>query len=448
MLFDSFFPISLITLLTSWALLAILLLAVYLLLRGWQLQTVVKYAHWQAEAQAVEGATHDALYRGLANDITSDLAPDSLPDEDRPFSVAYPRVAIVLTAYNQADRLEEILPLYLQQSYQGRFEVVVVDQRSNDDTLDVLTRLALQYQNLRFSTLPATTRQIEPRKLALTLAIKAAHSEWVIVVKPTDRPPSNEWLQHFAQHFSESTDFIEAYSGYEEEKSTTARQALLERLHAFSLRLTAYDGDRVLDSATANYAVRRSCFLEEGGFTDSLTLPFGEESLFVANHISTERLTMLCLPETRLREEVPTLAELKQRRIMHEEVLHRLPRTTCLLRLREGIIGVCYNLCLTLLFWLLLAEALLYFQPRLAELMQIQTLVFDRTFFLPMSLCLLGWGASIFLPIWLHRRTMRVIGEPRLGWSIVCYEFTLPFRRLATAFRRVLQRESFVRSFL
>ena len=55
-----------------------------------------------------------------------------------------PPLSIVIAAHNQATALRRHLPEILAQEYE-RFEVIVVDMRSTDETKDVLERLELQH---------------------------------------------------------------------------------------------------------------------------------------------------------------------------------------------------------------------------------------------------------------------------------------------------------------
>ena len=59
-------------------------------------------------------------------------------------------VSIVICAKNEAENLEQFLPEILTQEYPD-FEVVVVNDCSEDETEMVLTRLAQQYPRLKIT---------------------------------------------------------------------------------------------------------------------------------------------------------------------------------------------------------------------------------------------------------------------------------------------------------
>ena len=55
-------------------------------------------------------------------------------------------VSILVCAWNERKNLEELLPLLLQQNH-PEFEVIVLDDRSVDDTYEYLVELRKQYQD-------------------------------------------------------------------------------------------------------------------------------------------------------------------------------------------------------------------------------------------------------------------------------------------------------------
>jgi hopene-associated glycosyltransferase HpnB len=62
-------------------------------------------------------------------------------EDDRPL-VAYPNICAIVPARNEADVIDKSLTSLLQQNYQGKFSIVLVDDRSNDGTGDIARRVA------------------------------------------------------------------------------------------------------------------------------------------------------------------------------------------------------------------------------------------------------------------------------------------------------------------
>ena len=127
------------------------------------------------------------------------------------------RFSVIMAVYDNADVLEEDLPAFLTQTYEPGYEVIVVDESSTDNTEDVLKLLKNEHPHLYTTFLPKPDYNITRRRLALTLGVKAAKNEWVILTDIYSKPPSEEWLKEIAECIDNST---EAMIGYYRKKGT------------------------------------------------------------------------------------------------------------------------------------------------------------------------------------------------------------------------------------
>lgn len=435
----------------------------------WRHDTLAaKYAQWQNEAQAIEAATHNALYRILPHRHVlrgqhivgaEDTSAEKTDDE----KAAYPSISVVVPAHDDAPQLEYLLPRLLEMSYNGKFEVIVADQIASEDNHDVVRRLESQHPNLRYTRVPVSSRQIERRKLAITLGIKAAHGEWVIVITPYTVPETGEWLQHFAQNLDPELNFVEAYYNYYDDGSLKARRAILERVRAFNLRLNAYEQGLVIGCSSANYALRKKWFVEQNGFADSLTLPFGEEAIFAYRHAVANHSMLLCSPDTKLTEYLPDDSEITNRRICLAETMHHIfkggykksavanadktsePHPTIMekllwryvkwYRLRE-------RLC-PLLSYVFLLLSVCYVAWRIYSDISLQT--YSVGLIAPDIAMFLLIVLSLSLPVVLLRRTLHAVNERKYGLYIVLYDLLQPWRSLSIGIRRRMRRNTFVR---
>lgn len=406
-----------------------------------------KYARWQSEAQAIEVATHDGLYKKSANDVKP----------------AYPNVSIIVPTHGEVSELEYLLPRLLNMEYDGKFEVIVADEVSLEDTKAVVNRLSAQAPTLRYTRVPTTSRQIELRKLAITLGVRAAHGDWVIVLSPLTAPENRQWLQHFAENLNSELDLVEAYYNYYDDGSLRARRAILERVRDFNLRLNAYEQGLIIGCSSANFAMRKDWFVKHSGFADSLTLPFGEESIIAYRHATTERSVLLCSPDTKLTEYLPEDDELTSRRIFMAETFRQILRMkpcppSPSLHKRHARLGY------SLLGFLLWRHAWWY---RLRErINMVLTYLFALTvvgytawrvwadvsagaynmayLYTDIAIALLSI-LSLILPIVTLRRTLRSLNERKYGLYIVWFDLTLPWRRLSIGFKRRIRSKNFTR---
>lgn len=119
--------------------------------------------------------------------------------------------SIVMTVYDQARSLEEHLPAFLSQEYEPGYEVIVVDESSTDDTDDVLKLLKQAHANLYSTFIPKQRLNATPHKMALSIGIKAAKNEWVILTDINNVPNSDTWLAELADATDKTTDAVIGY---------------------------------------------------------------------------------------------------------------------------------------------------------------------------------------------------------------------------------------------
>jgi len=108
-------------------------------------------------------------------------------------------ISIVMTVHDQAELLEQNLPAFLTLTYEGQYEVIVVDDMSTDKTPDVLKRIKAEYPRLYSTFLPSSVIVNPSRKrLALSVGAKAAHYDYIVLADIHRTPINTDWLAGLA----------------------------------------------------------------------------------------------------------------------------------------------------------------------------------------------------------------------------------------------------------
>src|SRR5690606_9638488 len=102
-------------------------------------------------------------------------------------STNFPPVSVIICAHNDQDNLKEFLPAVLAQDY-PEYEVIVVDDCSTDDTKWILQDFAREYKHLRIVDIKEHVQLKHNKKFALTLGIKAAQHERLILTDADCQP--------------------------------------------------------------------------------------------------------------------------------------------------------------------------------------------------------------------------------------------------------------------
>lgn len=114
-------------------------------------------------------------------------------------------ISVIIPAHDDAEELDKHLPLLLSQQYDGDYQVIVVAEQGDSDTEDVLKRVG-NNPHLYTTFIPNSSRYMSRRKLSITLGVKAARYEWIILTDAFSSPQSDEWLRNMARNFTPETN--------------------------------------------------------------------------------------------------------------------------------------------------------------------------------------------------------------------------------------------------
>ena len=118
---------------------------------------------------------------------------------------------VIMAVRNEGEALEQNLPLILDQEYDEEFNIVVIDESSTDNTPDVLKQMKTENSRLYTTFLPKYQFQRNRRRLALTLGVKAAKGDWIVIIEPTTQVPSAQWLQELSAYTQKPTVLMTGY---------------------------------------------------------------------------------------------------------------------------------------------------------------------------------------------------------------------------------------------
>ncbi len=191
-----------------------------------------------------------------------------------------PAVSVIICARNDYPGLEQNLPLILEQDY-PRFEVVVVDDGSNDDSNLLLKAMCYRYSHLKVVTLGNSVSFIRGKKLPLSVGIKSASYDVLLLTDAVCRPASSGWIRNMAVHFSRGKAIVLGYCAY------NPKPGFLNKLIRLDAVLSAlrYGGMSMAGSpymgVGQNLAYTRTLFYKVKGFTSHYNVIVGDDSLFV-----------------------------------------------------------------------------------------------------------------------------------------------------------------------
>ncbi len=209
-----------------------------------------------------------------------------------------PGISIIISAKNEYENLKILIPELLKQQF-DTFELILVDDESSDETYDYAIELNQFESKFKLVRIDSTPDHITNKKYALSLGIRAAKYDYVLLTDADCRPESENWLKEMSLGFtSEKKKFVIGYSQYFEEKG------LLNNFIRYETMLTAiqYFGIGLLGNpfmgVGRNIAYRKSFFLDNNGFGKFQGVVGGDDDLLVNQYAKRKNTSFLLSPES------------------------------------------------------------------------------------------------------------------------------------------------------
>ena len=217
---------------------------------------------------------------------------------------AFPPVSIIISARNSVLKLEDNIQHWLTQDYPN-FEVVIIDDRSSDETAFFLVKTAEREPLLKYVLLDPDVIKNGSKKLALTLGIKKAKNNYFLLTDADCIPNSDQWLKHMATGFTNKKDIVLGVSPVNTKKSFLGRLTQYENLLTAMQYLGMSIKGKPYMGVGRNLAYTRGIYDSVGGFSKHHHLPAGDDDLFV-QEVSNSNNTVVCIqPESYVNTEGP-----------------------------------------------------------------------------------------------------------------------------------------------
>lgn len=195
-----------------------------------------------------------------------------------------PVSVIVYTRSCDLEAAERNLPLIMEQDYPAPFEVIAVNIDESEEIDSALTRLAIGYPTLRATFIPGSSANVSKKKLAITLGVKAAAYDTVLVTAANCSPQSGLWLASMTRHFDETTGLVIGYSHNlpESDRAFGHRYRSFDTVTEAADYLSAALRGHTFRGNGNNIAYKKELFFANKGFSSSLNLKYGDDDIFIS----------------------------------------------------------------------------------------------------------------------------------------------------------------------
>lgn len=187
-------------------------------------------------------------------------------------------ITVLITAHDNLPELERNLPKFLHQQYPCDYQVIVVCQSTDGDTIDYLKRTSAENPRLYYTYIPESSRYMSRKKLQITLGVKAAKNEWIVLTEPTCAPQDDKWLQTMARQCQGTNHIVLGYVTLDGETKGVRRFESIRKAFYLLRRAQRSYGYR---THMPNVAFRKSDFMDQQGYQGNLEYVRGEYDFLV-----------------------------------------------------------------------------------------------------------------------------------------------------------------------
>lgn len=207
---------------------------------------------------------------------------------------AEPAVSVVLCVRDEEKNISENLPHILNQTYR-LFEVVVVNDNSTDDTWVRLLDFKKKYSNLTVLNVPFATPP--GKKAALSMGIRHARYDIVLLTDADCVPASPYWIQRMQAAMGSGKEIVLGFSPYLRGRGFLNVWICFEAVYtavqylSFALSGIPYMG------VGRNLMYKKDLFFKCNGFESHLAIASGDDDLFVNRAAGGDNTAVVVHPE-------------------------------------------------------------------------------------------------------------------------------------------------------
>ena len=208
-------------------------------------------------------------------------------------------LSLIYTVRNEATRLKNNLVPVLSIN-DTDFEVIVVDDFSQDNSFQVLGLLRGRSDRLKVSTLHQETRF--STKMAQNLALKAAGYDWILTVPISYENATSEWVSGISNALDNNKTVVVSYCSAQSSGGFINRIYRIESYLSFTKSVGYILNNYPFVYSEENVAFQKKKYFEIGGHGLKITEPYANLELLINFFIRKKTTTILFQSETAIKK--------------------------------------------------------------------------------------------------------------------------------------------------
>ena len=190
-------------------------------------------------------------------------------------------VSVIICARDEAANLAKNLPGSLVQQYNTTHEIIVVDDNSFDESKYLLEAFQKEFRQLKVVELKQEAKMIPGKKFPLSIGIKTAKHEIVLLTDADCVPASENWIDQMQATYDEQTEIVLGYGAYHKRKGVLNKLVRWETFHTAIQYLSYALAGKPYMGVGRNLSYRKTVFFRHKGFSAHNHVASGDDDLFI-----------------------------------------------------------------------------------------------------------------------------------------------------------------------
>jgi glycosyltransferase involved in cell wall biosynthesis len=186
------------------------------------------------------------------------------------------------------------LPGSLVQKYRTTHEVIVVNDNSFDESKYILEEYQRSFKQLQLIELKQEARFIQGKKFPLSIGIKTAKYEIVLLTDADCVPASESWIEKMQEGYSDGIEIVLGYGALHKKKGFFNKMVRWETFHTALQYLSYAHAGVPYMGVGRNLSYKKTVFFRHKGFSSHNNVPGGDDDLFI-NKAATKQNTNIVI---------------------------------------------------------------------------------------------------------------------------------------------------------
>jgi glycosyltransferase involved in cell wall biosynthesis len=202
-------------------------------------------------------------------------------------------LSVIVCARDEAANLAKNLPGVLVQTYPTTHEVIVVNHNSQDETPYLLEELRKTFKNLQIVNLTQEAKGIPGKKYPLSIGIKEAKHEILLLTDADCVPATEFWMQKMQDAYEEGTEIVLGYGAYYKKPGLLNKLIRFDTFHSALQYLSYAMAGIPYMGVGRNLSYKKALFFKHKGFSSINHVASGDDDLFISLAANRKNTTVV-----------------------------------------------------------------------------------------------------------------------------------------------------------